>query len=200
VNTEEAGGQSTATRQSYPPAGPFPRQFRPSRTAVPTEQIPEPRRRVSTGIGVVLVVAAAAVITVVGLRGNADVSPAPSAGATVTHDDPPPITSAWPNNAAVTGSTTLPVRDGDWRLDSLNVAPEDFTYHFSGRAAITYTGHDNHGGDTSFAVSVFKNGRYVATLSGSAAHVMPGTTTTVALSSIDPFISGAGTYSFQTHR
>ena len=115
------------------------------------------------------------------------------------HDDPPPVTAGWPNNATVTGSTVLPARDGDWRLDSLNVAPDDFTYRFGGRAAVTYTGHDNQGGDTLFTISVFKNGRYVATLSGSALDVMPGATKAVVLTSSDQFISGAGTYSFHSH-
>jgi hypothetical protein len=72
------------------------------------------------------------------------------------------------------------------------------TYHFAARAAITYT--DNDGADIPLTVAVFKNGRYITKLSGSAVDVMPGATTTVQLTSTDQFVSGAGTYSFHIGR
>ncbi len=68
---------------------------------------------------------------------------------------------------------------------------------FGGRARITYTGDDPDGGTNTFTITVFKGGKDVASLLGSASEVPPGRTITADLVSTDKFVSGPYTYDFQ---
>jgi hypothetical protein len=127
---------------------------------------------------------------------SSSTSPA-SSGGSVKDDTSTPANAATSTNGGATGSAKMPLVDGDWRLDSLTVDQEEFTGDFEGRARITYIGHDSHGGDNAFTITVFKGGSDVATLTGFASDVMPGTTKTVELPSTDKFAGGAKTYTFQ---
>ncbi|MGA5193611.1 hypothetical protein [Streptomyces exfoliatus] len=68
---------------------------------------------------------------------------------------------------------------------------------FGGRARVTYTGDNPDGGGNTFTVTVFKGGKDVASLLGSASEVPPGRTVTVDLISTDKFVRGPYTYDFQ---
>lgn len=92
---------------------------------------------------------------------------------------------------------TLPLQDGDWRLDQVNL--EDGLGDFSGTARITYTGDDNDGGGNVFTITVLKGDKVVASLDGSADDVKPGGTETVTLISTDKWKPGPyNTFDFQT--
>jgi translation initiation factor IF-2-like protein/uncharacterized protein DUF2510 len=89
----------------------------------------------------------------------------------------------------------LPLRDGDWRLDSISVHDNDGD--FSGTARITYTGEKPEGEDNIFTVTLFKGGKDVAVLQGAANAVTREDTATVQLPSSDPWVSGPYTYDFR---
>jgi hypothetical protein len=94
------------------------------------------------------------------------------------------------------GSAKLPLQNGDWRLDSIQLK-DDGLGDFGATARITYTGEDTSGGDNIFTITVFKGTRLVGTLNGSANSVMPGTTATVQMISQDKFVGGPYKYDFQ---
>ncbi len=94
------------------------------------------------------------------------------------------------------GTAKLPLQNGDWRLDSIQVK-NDGLGDFGGTARITYTGKDSTGGDNLFTVTVFKGKKVVATLNGAANSVKPGTTATVQLISSDKYVPGLYKYDFQ---
>ncbi|QNE22337.1 hypothetical protein F1D05_36130 [Kribbella qitaiheensis] len=111
---------------------------------------------------------------------------APGAAATATKAAPP---------AAATGKA-LPIQNGDWRLDSIRIK-DDGLGDFSGVARVTYTGDDSKGGSNLFTLTVFKSGKDVAALTGSANTVAPGTQVTVEFISSEKFVTGPYTYDFQ---
>jgi len=88
-----------------------------------------------------------------------------------------------------------PIKDGDWTMESVNLKAE-FGGDFGGRARVTYTGDDPSAVNT-FTVTVFKGGKDVATLIGSASNVSPNQTSTVTLISSDNYVSGPFTFDFQ---
>jgi hypothetical protein len=90
----------------------------------------------------------------------------------------------------------LPIQSGDWRLDSISVK-NDGLGDFGGSGRIAYTGKDTSGGTNLFTVTVFINGKQVATLDGSADSVPTGNEATVELISNDPYVVGTYTYDFQ---
>lgn len=92
--------------------------------------------------------------------------------------------------------TKPPITSGDWRLDSITVRDNGFG-DFAGRARITYTGDNPDGGTNTFTVTVFKDGKDVASLKGSASDVPSGRTITADLISTDNFVAGPYTYDFQ---
>ena len=96
------------------------------------------------------------------------------------------------------GSAKLPLQNGDWRLDSIQVK-NDGLGDLGGVARITYTGDDQSGGDNLFTVTLFKGKNMVGTLNGSASSVKPGTTATVQLISFnsDKYVPGPYKYDFQ---
>ncbi|MEC4019801.1 hypothetical protein [Streptomyces sp. H27-D2] len=116
----------------------------------------------------------------------------------------PPTTSApatsppaRTTSAAPQGKGTQPpIESGDWRLDSITVRDNGLG-DFGGRARITYTGDNPDGGLNTFTITVFKGGKDVASLEGSASDVQPGRTITADLISTDKFVSGPYTYDFQ---
>ena len=93
--------------------------------------------------------------------------------------------------------TQPPIQNGDWRLDSITL--KDSLGDFGGRARITYTGSDQNGGTNLFTITVFKNGRDIASLDGSANTVLPGHTVTADLISSDRYVSGPYTFDFQNN-
>jgi hypothetical protein len=94
------------------------------------------------------------------------------------------------------GTAKLPLQNGDWRLDSVQVK-NDGLGDFGGTARITYTGDDGEGGDNIFTLTVFKGTKVAGTLNGSANTVKPGTAVTVQLISTDKFVAGPFKYDFQ---
>ncbi|MDW4910908.1 hypothetical protein RB628_37740 [Streptomyces sp. ADMS] len=92
--------------------------------------------------------------------------------------------------------TRPPIESGDWRLDSVTVRDSGLG-DFGGRARITYTGENPDGGTNTFTITVFKAGKDVASLLGSASDVPPGRTITAVLVSTDKFVAGPYTYDFQ---
>ena len=94
------------------------------------------------------------------------------------------------------GTAKMPLQNGDWRLDSIQVK-NDGLGDFGGTARVTYTGSDASGGDNVFTVTVFKGEKVVATLTGGANTVRPGTTATVQLISSDKYLPGPYKYDFQ---
>jgi hypothetical protein len=99
--------------------------------------------------------------------------------------------------AAAKGPTAkMPIQNGDWRLDSITVK-DDGLGSFGGRARITYTGENPEGGSNIFTITVFRGGKDVAALMGSANSVMPGTAATVEFISQDDFVGGPYKFDFQ---
>ncbi|MFZ4297941.1 hypothetical protein ACOZE3_08455 [Streptomyces cinereoruber] len=106
-------------------------------------------------------------------------------------------TSAPAKTAAPQGKGSQPpIESGDWRLDSVTVRDNGLG-DFGGRARITYTGDNPDGGTNTFTITVFKGGKDVASLKGSAGEVPPGRTITADLISTDKFTPGPYTYDFQ---
>ena len=98
------------------------------------------------------------------------VSPTTSAPTT---SPPKTTTSAAPQGKG----SQPPIESGDWRLDSITVRDNGFG-DFGGRARITYTGDNAEGAINTFTITVFKGGKDVASLKGSASDVPPGRTIT----------------------
>jgi hypothetical protein len=94
------------------------------------------------------------------------------------------------------GTSKLPLQNGDWRLDSIQVK-NDGLGDFGATGRITYTGSDTEGGDNIFTVTVFKGTKVVATLTGSANTVKPDTAVTVQFISSDTYVAGPFKYDFQ---
>jgi hypothetical protein len=94
------------------------------------------------------------------------------------------------------GSAKMPLQNGDWRLDSIQVK-NDGLGDLGGVARVTYTGKDQTGGDNLFTVTLFKGKNVVGTLNGAANSVKPGTTVTVQLISADNYVGGPYKYDFQ---
>jgi hypothetical protein len=94
------------------------------------------------------------------------------------------------------GSAKMPLQNGDWRLDSIQVK-NDGIGDLGGVARVTYTGKDQTGGDNLFTVTLFKGKNVVGTLNGAANSVKPGTTGTVQLISADNYVGGPSKYDFQ---
>jgi hypothetical protein len=90
----------------------------------------------------------------------------------------------------------LPIQNGDWRLDSIRLK-DDGLGSFGGAARVTYTGKDRGGGSNIFTLTVFKKGKDIAVLQGSANSVAPGKAVTVQFISSDKFVAGPYTYDFQ---
>ncbi|MFF4361027.1 hypothetical protein [Streptomyces sp. NPDC001604] len=140
---------------------------------------------------VLLLVAGLAACSTSGSKsGASSSSPAPSK----TTSSPSPSSSSPPQ--AGTRGKQPPIQSGDWRMDSITVR-DDGLGDFTGRARITYTGSSPSGGTNTFTVTVFKGGKDIATLDGSANDVLPGHTTTAELVSTDHFVAGPYTYDFQ---
>lgn len=84
---------------------------------------------------------------------------------------------------------SLPLEDGDWRLDSVQLK-NDGVGDFGGTARITYIG-ESQNADNLFTITVLdKNGGVVASLTGSAEGMDPGGTETVDLISFDKWKPG----------
>ena len=124
---------------------------------------------------------------------STDSTPAPSTDSTPA----PSSNTATETAPAATGPTAkLPIQNGDWRLSSVSIK-DDGLGDFGGRARITYTGDNPDGGTNLFTITVFRHGKDVAALEGSAEAVKPGTAATVQLISTDKFVPGPYKYDFQ---
>lgn len=112
----------------------------------------------------------------------------------------PPVQSATssasqtPKSQADAG-TQLPIQNGDWKLISATVK-DDGLGDLGGHSRVTYTGSDT-GASNVFELTVFKNGKDIGVLTGSADGVQPGQTVTVTWISSDSYVGGPYTYGFQ---
>jgi hypothetical protein len=92
-------------------------------------------------------------------------------------------------------ATALPLTDGDWRLDSVEVTPSWFTGNFAGTATLTYTGRAASA-DSAFSIGVYNGSAYVGRLTGTVHHLAAGGHAMVTLSSIDAYEAGQYHYGF----
>jgi hypothetical protein len=84
---------------------------------------------------------------------------------------------------------TLPIEDGDWRLDSVSLK-DDGLGDFGGISRITYIGQDNNASNIFTVTVLAKDGSVVASLQGSAEGMGPNGTETVQLISSDKWEPG----------
>lgn len=96
------------------------------------------------------------------------------------------------------GSDKLPLQNGDWRLDSIQVKDDSFG-GWTATARVTYTGDDKEGGNNLFTVTLFKGEEVVGTLSGAANTVKAGSTVTVQFLETggNDYVRGPYKYDFQ---
>lgn len=171
-------------------------------TAYAKAQRPWFKRKRAWALGLVVL---AVIVASAGSGGNSTDSTntaAPGAGA--PQDAPANVSSdkstadAPTPNADNGASTSFPMQDGDWRLESVRLK-DDGLGDFGATARITYTGDNPDGGDNLFTVTVFRGTKDVATLDGSAMSVLPGKTVSVQLISQDAYKSGPYRYTFQNN-
>jgi len=157
------------------------------------------RHKFLTGLGALVVLIIIIVVAASG-GGSSDTGTAGAAGAagaagTAAHST---TKQKAPASSDAYGTRKLPIQDGDWRLDSVQLK-DDGLGSFGGTARITYTGDDSDGGDNLFTITVFKGKKVVATLDGGASSVRPGSTATVQLLSTDDFVGGSYKYDFENN-
>lgn len=158
------------------------------------------RHKILTGLGALVVVGIIA-SAVGGGGGSGDKNDASSATTSNagTAASKKPASNSGQNTSGSSdayGSAKMPLQNGDWRLDSIQVK-DDGLGDMGGTARVTYTGDDPDGGDNIFTITVFKGKNVVATLNGSANTVKPGTTVTVQLISQDKMVGGPYKFDFQ---
>lgn len=151
-------------------------------------------------LGCLIIVGAFVLIgIIVGVSGGGGDSKSPSVShatekpKAVASDTPSVDPTVAPSDS---GPTNPPIQNGDWVLQSIRVNEEDFLNDFEGSARVTYTGQDPQA-ENAFTVTVFKGGKNVATLTGFANGVAPGSTVTVDLISSDDYVTGPYLYDFQ---
>lgn len=172
--------------QQYPQVSPPP----------PTQKNWFVRHKILTALGVILILIIVGAIASSGGGGTNTATPTSNPPTSQPASQPTP--SQKTSQAASGPTDVFPMQDGDWRLDSLRLK-DDGVGDFSGSARITYTGSDQNGGNNIFTITVFKNGKDIAALEGSANSVKPGKTVTVALISQDKFVAGPYKYAFQNN-
>jgi hypothetical protein len=127
---------------------------------------------------------------------NPSPPPAASSSNHTTPPPPPPLPPPPPPPASSGPTSTLPIQDGDWRLDSIRIK-DDGLGDFGGVGRITYTGANPAGGGNLFTLTVFVGGKDVGVLNGSAEDVKPGSTETVQFISQDKLVGGSYKFAFQ---
>jgi hypothetical protein len=150
------------------------------------------------GCGLVLLVIAVVAVTL-GDSDNSSTTASDnrSANSAASATAATPKGSKQENTPASSGPTGgLPLRDGDWQLDSVTVSSNSHG-DFAGTAGITYTGGSPDGEDN-FTVTLFKGGNEVGTLRGKASGTAKDHGGTVELTSSDPWVEGPYSYDFQT--
>jgi hypothetical protein len=150
----------------------------------------------SSGL-ILLVIVVAAVAPGGSDNSSSTASDSGAANSAASGNEATPKESKPESTPASSGPTDeLPLRDGDWRLDSISVDDNGYG-DFSGIARITYTGEKPEGEDNIFTVTLFKGGKDVAVLQGAANAVTREDTATVQLPSSDPWVGGPYTYDFR---
>ena len=156
------------------------------------------RKRYILSLGaLVLIVIVAASSS--GSSNQANTTPAPAKASSAQAEQPAAKaqdTEAKTAPAATGPTAKLPIQNGDWRLDTVTLK-DDGLGDFGGRARITYTGENPEGGTNLFTLTVFRHGKDVAALTGSADSVKPGRAATVEFISQDDFVGGPYKYDFQ---
>lgn len=159
------------------------------------------RHKFLTGLGALVVL----IIVIVAANSGGGDSSSTDAASGTTHaatghkaTDKKAVTKKAAPSSDAYGSRKLPLQDGDWRLDSVQVK-DDGLGSLGGTARITYTGGDSDGGDNVFTITLFKGKDVVGTLEGSATTVLPGSTATVQLISTDDFVGGPYKYDFENN-
>jgi hypothetical protein len=89
----------------------------------------------------------------------------------------------------------LPLEDGDWRLESVELR-EDDGGTMGGTARVTYTGDDASGGSGQLTVTAFRGDEEAAVLQGDVDGARAGEAQTVELSSTEPYEAGPYEYVF----
>ncbi|MDX6264654.1 MAG: hypothetical protein QOH84_6342 [Kribbellaceae bacterium] len=147
------------------------------------------------GLGALIVII---VIVIASNNGGSTSTTPPAAQSTAAKASAPKASApaSAPASVPVAAGKALPIQNGDWRLDSIRIK-DDGLGDFGGVARVTYTGDDKSGGTNLFTLTVFKAGKDIAVLSGSATSVLPGTTATVQFIGGDKFVAGPYTYDFQ---
>jgi hypothetical protein len=151
------------------------------------------RHKFLSAFGALIVIVIIAVATGSGGSKTNDASDATSTTGSQASQAPKATKAATSGDS---GTATFPMQDGDWRLDSVRLK-NDGLGDFGGTGRITYTGDDSGGGNNTFTLTIFKGGKEIAALNGSATDVKPATTVTVQWVSSDKFASGPYTYDFQ---
>lgn len=144
-------------------------------------------------LGIVVVVVIIVIATQAGGGGGGNSTAGNNAGQPTTQG-----TQGAQHNPGTGPSTQLPMQDGDWRLDSIQLK-DDGTGDFGAVTRITYTGQDTSGGNNIFTVTVFnaQGHTIVATLTGGANDVLPGHTVTGQMISTDTYRAGNLPFTFQ---
>ena len=154
------------------------------------------KHKILTGLGALIVIVIIA--SAAGGGGSQDKT-STSSDTTATETTAPEATTPPETTAPVAGSgstATLPIQNGDWRLDSIRVV-NDGLGDFGATGRVTYTGDDGDGGNNVFTLTIFKGGKDIGVLQGSASTVLPGKTVTVQFISTDKVVAGPYTYDFQ---
>jgi hypothetical protein len=168
--------------------------------ALPYAKAQRPRNKkkwwVFSGL-ILIVIAVAAVASGGSDNSSSTASDSGAANSAASGNEATPKESKPESTPASSGPTDeLPLRDGDWRLDSISVHRNGYG-DFWGTARITYTGENPEGEDNIFTVTLFKGGKDVAVLQGAANAITREDTATVQLPSSDPWVGGPYTYDFR---
>lgn len=156
------------------------------------------RHKFLTGLGALVVLII--IVVIASSSGSDHTTAAVKSGAhtTAAHHGGKKHAPASPASSDAFGSRKLPLQDGDWRLDSVQVK-DDGLGDLGATARITYTGSDPDGGTNLFTVTIFKGKKVVGTLDGSANSVPAGSTASVQLISTDKFVGGPYKYDFENN-
>jgi hypothetical protein len=142
-------------------------------------------------IAIGAIIAIILVVALVGSVRHSESTPPTPIKPSTTHSTPKEVTPPPTPDAG----TQPPIQDGDWKLTTVTVQ-NDGLGDFGGVSRVTYTG-DSHNASNTFVLTIFKHGKVVATLDGSADGVEPGQSVTVEWVSSDPYVSGPYTFDFQ---
>jgi hypothetical protein len=177
---------------SYQPAPPPP----------PAPNQPPSSHRLRTGLkwtGVIVISWAFGACTGALAAGTDTTSPSAEQTVTVTETPQQPGSTQRESPSVTAGGgdegASLPIVDGDWSLDSIQVQRE-YGGDMAATARVSYHGTDRNATNL-FTITVFKHGHVVASLTGSADGVKPGDAVTVDAFGTDAYVKGPYAFDFQ---